>query len=304
MKLKLNHLALAAAMIPLVASAQFSDDKIRIGVLTDMSGPFADFAGNGSVEAAKMAVEKLGGKIAGKPVEVVFADHQNKVDVGAGIARKWFEIEGVDVILEVPQTTVAMAVSDLAKERGKAAIFSSAATSTLSGTKCTPNTIMWTWDSWSYANNTSRRIVKNGGDAWFLLTVDYAFGQALDKDIRQAVNAAGGKVVGSVKHPLNSMDMASFVLQAQSSKAKIIGLANGGADNARSIKQGVEFGLTKRQQFAGMMTNLPDIRSLGLETAKGMYLSTVFYWDRDQNTRAFAKELASDEKTIGVQRTV
>lgn len=299
MKFKFKHMALAAAMIPLLASAQISDDKIKIGVLTDMSGVFADFSGNGSVEAAKMAVEKLGGKIAGKPVEVVFADHQNKVDVGASIARKWYDSEGVDLILDVPQTAIALAVADLAKERGKAAIFSSAATSTLSGSKCTPNSIMWTWDSWSYANNTSKRIVKNGGDTWFLLVTDYAFGYALENDIKQAVSAAGGKVVGSVRHPLNTQDFSSFLLQAQASKAKIIGLANGGADNANSIKQGVEFGLTKGgQQFAGMMTNLPDIRALGLQVAQGMFLSTVFYWDHDDATRAFAKELASRNKGL------
>lgn len=299
MKRKLGWLALVSALFPLAATAQISDDKIRIGVLTDMSGVFADFSGNGSVEAAKMAVEKLGGKIAGKQVEIVFADHQNKADVGATIARRWFDTEGVDVIVDVPQTAVALAVIELAQARGKAAIFSSAATSDLTGSKCTPNHVMWTWDSWSYANNTGKLIVKNGGDTWFQLVSDYAFGHALERDLNQVVEASGGKIVGRVRHPLNTPDFSSFLLQAQASKAKIIGLANGGADTANAIRQAVEFGLTRSgQQLAGMMMTLPDVRSLGLEQAQGMYLSTVFYWDHNDATRAFAKELASRNKGI------
>ncbi len=292
-------LALAAALLPLSAAAQISDGTIRIGVLTDMSGLYADFSGNGSVEAARMAIEKLGGKIAGKPVEIVFADHQNKVDVGATIARRWFDTEGVDLILDVPQTAIALAVADLARTRGKAAIFSSAASSDLTGEKCTPNHIMWSMDTWSYANNTGRLITKNGGDTWFLLTTDYTFGHVLSKNLRGVVEAAGGKIVGEVRHPLNNQDFASFLLQAQASKAKIIGLANAGADTANAIKQAVQFGLSGHgQQLAGIMMTLPDIRALGLEQTQGMYLSTTFYWDRTDATRAFAKELASRNKGL------
>lgn len=299
MKSKLTRMACSAALLPAVAMAQISDNTIKIGVLTDMSGVFADFSGNGSVEAAKMAVEKLGGKIAGKPVEVVFADHQNKVDVGATIARRWFERDGIDVIMDVPHTAIALAVVELAKTYNKAALFSSTATAALTGVNCSPNHIMWTWDSWAYTNNMGKQIVKAGGDTWFILTADYAFGHALERDVENVINASGGKVLGKVRHPLGTQDFSAFLVQAQASKAKVLGLANGGADTANAIKQAIEFGMTQSgTQMAGLVMNLPDVRALGLERAQGMYVNSVFYWDRNDQTRAFAKEISARNKGI------
>jgi len=299
MKHAIAQVALAATLLPLAAAAQISDDKIRIGVLTDMSGLYADFSGNGSVEAARMAVEALNGTIAGKPVEVVYADHQNRVDIGSAIARKWFDTDGVDLILDVPHSAIALAVAELAQTRNKAVIFSSAATADLTGRKCSPNHVAWVWDTWVAANNTARLITQNGGDSWFLLTTDYTFGRMLAQDVRNVVDANGGKVVGEVRHPLNNQDFASFLLQAQASKAKIIGLANAGADTANAIKQAAQFGIgTGDQQIAGMMITLPDVRALGLERAQNMYLSTTFYWDLNDETRAFTKALAARNKGI------
>ena len=295
MTLKLKHLVLASALVPLLANAQFSDNKIKIGVLTDMSGIFADFSGSGSVESAKMAVEKLGGKIAGMPVEVVFADHQNKVDVGATIARKWFDSEGVDLIMDLPQSAVALAVADLAKTKGKAVIFASAASSILTGKNCTPNTVMWGWDSWAHATNTAREVVKHGGDTWFSLMADYAYGRALADDVGNAVKSAGGKMVGGVFYPFDTQDFSSFLLTVSASKAKVIALS-GGSD-ATIIKQAIEFGLTRGgQQFAGTVQPISNIRAMGLDVAQGMYLSTAFYWDLNDATRAFAKGLSARNK--------
>jgi len=299
MKHAIAQVALAATLLPLATAAQISDDKIRIGVLTDISGLYADFSGNGSVEAARMAVEALSGTIAGKPVEVVYADHQNRVDIGSAIARKWFDTDGVDLILDVPHSAIALAVAELAQARNKAVIFSSAATADLTGRKCSPNHVAWVWDTWVAANNTARLITQNGGDSWFLLTTDYTFGRMLAQDVRNVVDANGGKVVGEVRHPLNNQDFASFLLQAQASKAKIIGLANAGADTANAIKQAAQFGIgTGDQQIAGMMITLPDVRALGLERAQNMYLSTTFYWDLNDETRAFTKALAARNKGI------
>lgn len=291
--------ALAVGISPIFAFAQFSDEKIKIGILTDMSSIYADFSGQGSVEAAKMAVESLGGTIAGRPVEVVFADHQNKVDVGLTIARKWFDADGVDLIMDVPQSAVAIAVSDLAHERGKAVIFSAAGTSALTGKKCTPNTISWTLDTWSYSTNTAKKAVEHGGDSWFILSVDYELGAALSKDITAAVETSGGKIVGAVRHPINTQDFSSFLLQAQASKAKVIALANAGADTMNSIKQSSEFGIIQGgQNLAGIFTNLPNVKALGLEAAQGMYLSTTWYWDLNDETRKFAKEIAGRNNGI------
>jgi len=299
MKHTISRLALAVALLPLVAAAQISDDKIRIGVLTDMSGLYADFSGNGSVQAAQMAVQALGNTIAGKPVEVVYADHQNRVDIGSAIARKWFDTDGVDLILDVPHSAIALAVAELARERNKAVIFSSAATADLTGRKCSPNHVAWVWDTWVAANNTARLITQNGGDSWFLLTTDYTFGRMLAQDVRNVVEANGGQVVGEVRHPLNNQDFASFLLQAQASNAKIIGLANAGADTANAIKQAAQFGIgAGSQQIAGMMITLPDVRALGLERAQNMYLSTTFYWDSNDDTRAFTQALAARNKGI------
>ncbi|WP_255507609.1 ABC transporter substrate-binding protein [Ottowia flava] len=293
-------MALSAACLAAGAQAQISDDKIKIGVLTDMSGIFSDFSGRGSVEAAKMAVEKLGGKIAGKPVEVVFADHQNKPDVGLAIARKWFDTEGVDAIVDIPQTAIALAVVNLAVERNKAVLLSSAASSDLSGSKCTPNHVMWTHDSWAYTNTVGRQMVKEGGDTWFVLAADYVFGKVLTNDLTSAVNKAGGKMVGTVAHPVGTNDFSSFLLQAQSSKAKVIALGNSGADAANAVKQATEFGLTQggKQRLAGLFMTLPDIHSLGTKLTQGMYLSTTFYWDKNDSTRAFTKQISARNKGI------
>ncbi|MFD1710228.1 ABC transporter substrate-binding protein [Ottowia sp. GY511] len=300
MKLSPSLLALSAACLAAGAQAQISDDKIKIGVLTDMSGIFSDFSGRGSVEAAKMAVEKLGGKIAGKPVEVVFADHQNKPDVGLAIARKWFDTEGVDAIVDIPQTAIALAVVNLAVERNKAVLLSSAASSDLSGSKCTPNHVMWTHDSWAYTNTVGRQMVKEGGDTWFVLAADYVFGKVLTNDLTSAVNKAGGKMVGTVAHPVGTNDFSSFLLQAQSSKAKVIALGNSGADAANAVKQATEFGLTQggKQRLAGLFMTLPDIHSLGTKLTQGMYLSTTFYWDKNDSTRAFTKQISARNKGI------
>ncbi|MEI7785537.1 MAG: ABC transporter substrate-binding protein, partial [Betaproteobacteria bacterium] len=222
------------------ALAQISDNKIKVGVLTDMSSLYSDVSGPGSVEAAKMAIEKLGGKIAGVPVELVFADHQNKADVGANIARRWYENEGVDVILDVPNSAVALAVNQIAKERGKALLISGAASSALTGAQCSRTLVQWTYDTYALANVTGRAIVEGGGKNWYFLTADYAFGQALQADVTKVVEARGGKVIGSTKHPLNSLDFSSFLLQAQASKAQVVGFANAGGDTANSLKQAAE----------------------------------------------------------------
>jgi branched-chain amino acid transport system substrate-binding protein len=274
-----------------------ADNKIVIGVLSDMSGLYSDLAGPGSVVAAQMAVDEVGGKVAGMPIEVVSADHQNKPDIGSNIAREWFDTKGVDVIVDVPTSSVALAVSEVAKTKNKVFLPSGAGTSDLTGKACSPNTIHWAYDTWALANAAGREIVKNGGDTWFFLTADYAFGAALERDVTKVVETSGGKVIGAIKHPLNAADFSSFLLQAQSSKAKIIGLANAGGDTINSIKQAAEFGIVaKGQKMAGLLVFITDVNALGLPTAQGTILSESFYWDRDDNTRAFAKKFAAKHK--------
>jgi branched-chain amino acid transport system substrate-binding protein len=280
-----------------VARAAITDGVIKIGVLNDQSGLYADLSGQGSVLAAKMAVEELGGKVAGAPVEVIFADHQNKPDVGSSIARQWIDVDKVDVIVDVPTSSVALAVNDIVKEKNKVFLVSGAATSDLTGKSCSPNTIHWTYDTWSLANGTGKYVVKSGGDTWFFLTADYAFGAALERDTTAVVKANGGKVLGSVKHPLNASDFSSFLLQAQSSKAKIIGLANAGGDTINSIKGASEFGIVKGgQKLAGLLVFITDVHALGLQTAQGLQLTESFYWDRDDKTRAWSKKFADRNK--------
>jgi branched-chain amino acid transport system substrate-binding protein len=271
--------------------------KITIGVLTDMSGLYADLAGQGSVIAAQMAVDEMGGKAGGMAVEVVSADHQNKADIGSNIAREWYDTKGVDVIVDVPTSSVALAVSELTKEKNKVFLGSGPGSSDLTGKACSPNTIHWTYDTWALANATGREVVKSGGDTWFFLAADYAFGAALERDVTKVVTESGGKVLGSVKHPLNASDFSSFLLQAQGSKAKIIGLANAGGDTINAIKQASEFGIvSKGQKMAGLLVFITDIKALGLETANGLILSESFYWDRDDATREFAKKFAAKHK--------
>src|SRR5215467_12233099 len=279
------------------AQAQMSDNVIKIGVLNDQSGLYADLSGQGSVVAAKMAIEDFGGKVEGTPVEVIFADHQNKPDVGSNIARQWLDVEKVDVIVDTPTSSVALAVSDVVRQKNKVFLVSGAASSDLTGKACSPNTVHWTYDTWSLANGTGKYTVKAGGDSWFFLTADYAFGMALERDVTAVVKENGGKVLGSVKHPLNASDFSSYMLQAQASKAKIIGLANAGGDTINSIKAAAEFGIVKGgQKLAGLLVFINDVHALGLKTAQGLTLTESFYWDRDDKTRAWSKRFADRHK--------
>src|SRR5436305_2904012 len=290
----MKRLALFALLaLPLAARADFNDNVIKIGVLNDQSGLYADLAGQGSVAAAKMAVEEMGGKIGDTPIEVIFADHQNKPDIGSNIARQWYDVDHVDAIVDVPTSSVALAVSQITREKNKVFLGSSPGTSDLTGKACSPNTIHWTYDTYALAHTTGSAEVQAGGDTWFFLTADYAFGQALERDTTSVVIASGGKVLGSVKHPLNTTDFSSFLLQAQSSKAKVIGLANAGGDTINSIKAASEFGIVKGgQRLAGLLVFVTDVHALGLQTAQGLLLSESFYWDRDDKTRAWSKKFA------------
>ncbi|HXX82769.1 MAG TPA: ABC transporter substrate-binding protein [Casimicrobiaceae bacterium] len=279
--------------------AQISDGIVKIGVLSDMSGLYKDIGGPGSVLAARMAVEDSGIEKRGYKVEIVSADHQNKPDVGSQIARQWYDADKVDVIVDVPTSSVALAVSDITREKGKAFLVSGAAASDLTGKACSPNTVHWTYDTWMLANGTGGAIVKTGGDTWFFLTADYAFGLALERDTEAVVLKSGGKVLGKVRHPLSTQDFSSFLLQAQASKAKIIGLANAGGDTINSIKQAAEFGITKGgQNLAGLLVFVSDVHSLGLQTAQGLILTETFYWDMNDQTRAFAKRFAAQNKNM------
>jgi branched-chain amino acid transport system substrate-binding protein len=295
MKRKLSALLVAGALAaiaaaPGAANAQVSDGVVKIGVLNDMSGLYADLGGPGSVLAARMAVEDFGAAGKGMKVEIISADHQNKPDVGSSIARQWFDTDKVDVIVDVPTSSVALAVNQVAKEKKKAMLNSGAASSDLTGKDCSPNTVHWTYDTWMLANGTGSAIVKTGGDSWYFLTADYAFGHALERDTEAVVKAGGGKVVGKVRHPLNTQDFSSFLLQAQASKAKIVGLANAGGDTINSIKQASEFGITKSgQNLAGLLVFLSDIHGLGLPIAQGLILTETFYWDLNDSTRAWTK---------------
>jgi branched-chain amino acid transport system substrate-binding protein len=241
-----------------------------------------------------MAVDELGGSVAGMPVEIVSADHQNKPDVGSNVAREWYDTKNVDAIVDVPTSSVALAVSAVTRDKNKVLLASGAGSSDLTGKACSPNTVHWAYDTWALANATGREVVKTGGDTWFFLTVDYAFGAALERDVTKVVEQSGGKVLGGVKHPLNAPDFSSFLLQAQSSKAKVIGLANAGGDTINSIKQAAEFGIvSKGQTLAGLLVFITDIHALGLATAHGLKLSESFYWDRDDKTRAWSEKFAA-----------
>ena len=296
-------IAAAATLAAGAANAQISDNVVKIGVLTDMSSLYADIGGPGSVVAANMAVEDSGVTKDGIKVEVVGADHQNKPDVGASIARQWFDVDKVDVILDVPNSGVALAVNQVAREKNKVFVNSGAASSDLTGKQCSPNTVHWTYDTWMLANGTGSAIVKQGGDTWFFLTADYAFGHALERDTEAVVVKNGGKVLGKVRHPLNTQDFSSFLLQAQASKAKIIGLANAGGDTINSIKQASEFGINQGgQSLAGLLVFISDVHSLGLKTAQGLTFTEAWYWDTNDQTRAWAKKFA--EKNGGKYPTM
>jgi branched-chain amino acid transport system substrate-binding protein len=298
-KRSLVGVAVAAALLVGTAQAQVSDGVIKIGVLSDMSSLYTDLAGAGSVIAAKMAVEDSGIEKRGYKVEVVSADHQNKPDVGSNVARQWYDVDKVDVIVDTPNSGVALAVNQITKDKGKAFLASGPGTSDLTGKACSPNTIHWAYDTWMLANGTGTAITKGGGDTWFFISADYAFGAALERDTTAAVLRNGGKVIGGVKAPLNTQDFSSFLLQAQSSKAKIIGLANAGGDTTNSIKQAAEFGIVKGgQKLAGLLVFLTDIHALGLPTAQGLTFTETFYWDQNDQTRAFAKRFSALDKGI------
>ncbi len=280
----------AAAAVLLGTAAQAEDISVKLGVLTDMSSLYADDTGPGSVAAAKLGVQDFIPADHGMKVDIVVADHQNKPDVGSNIARQWFDVDHVDAILDVPNSAVALAVSDVAREKNKALLVSGAAISDLTGPKCSPNTVHWTYDTWMLAHSTAGALVKTGGNTWFFLTSDYAFGHALERDATAVVLASGGKVLGGVAHPFNNQDFSSFLLQAQQSKAKIIGLANAGGDTINAIKQGAEFGITAGgQHFAALLFYIADVNALGLKVAKGLVLTETFYWDHNDGTRAWTK---------------
>jgi branched-chain amino acid transport system substrate-binding protein len=297
-------LVLAAVLLAArPAAAEVSDGVVKIGVLNDQSSLYADLTGQGSVLAARMAVEDYGAAAKGLKVEIIFADHQNKADVGSAIARQWYDADKVDVIVDVPNSAVALAVNQVTRDKGKAFLVSGAASSDLTGKACSPNTIHWTYDTWALANGTGNAIVKTGGDTWFFITADYAFGHALERDVEAVVLKNGGKVLGKVRHPLNTADFSSFLLQAQASKAKIIGLANAGGDTTNSIKQAAEFGIVRGgQNLAGLLVFITDVHALGLPTAQGLIFTETFYWDTNDKTRAFGKKFA--DRNRGVHPTM
>jgi branched-chain amino acid transport system substrate-binding protein len=275
------------------ASAQISDDVVKLGVLNDQSAIYSDLSGQGSVVAARMAVEDHGGTAAGKKIEVIFADHQNKPDIGSATASRWYDTERVDAIVDVPVSSVALAVQEVARQRNRIVLFSAAGTSDLTGKACAPGGFHWTFDTVALAKGTASAVTKAGGDTWFFLTADYAFGHTMETDARRYIQEAGGKVLGGVRHPMNTTDYSSFLLQAQGSKAKVLGLANAGGDTINTIKGASEFGLVQGgQKLAGLLLFLTDIHSLGLKTAQGIQLTESFYWDLNDKTRAWSKRFA------------
>jgi branched-chain amino acid transport system substrate-binding protein len=287
----------ALALLAGAASAQYTDGVIKIGVMNDMSGLYADIAGPGSVWAARKAVEDFGAAAKGMKVEILAADHQNKPDIGSNIARQWIDVDKVDAIADVPTSSVGLAVNQIIREKNRVHLNTGSATSDMTNKACSPNTVHWAYDTYMLSNGTGRALVKTGGDTWFFLTADYAFGHALERDTEAVVVANGGKVLGKVRHPFPGQDFSSFLLQAQSSKAKVIALANAGGDTINSIKQAAEFGITKGgQNLAGMLVFVTDVHSLGLPTAQGLVLTESFYWDLNDQTRAWSREFAAAHK--------
>lgn len=286
--------ALAAGLLASAAHADITDATVRIGVLSDMSGTYSDLSGAGSVWAAKKAAEDYAKTNPGLKIEVIAADHQNKADISANTARQWYDVDKVDVIVDLVTSSTALAVNQIAKEKNKVALVSGAASSALTGKSCTANTIHWTYDTYALANGTGAAITKLGGSSWFFLTADYAFGHALEKDTSDVVVKNGGKVLGAVRHPFPAQDFSSFLLQAQSSGAKVIGLANAGADTTNAIKQASEFGIVQGgQSLAGLLVFITDVHALGLKTAQGLIFTEAWYWDANDVNRAFAKEYAA-----------
>jgi branched-chain amino acid transport system substrate-binding protein len=285
-----------------LATSAWAGDKsgtVKIGVLTDMTGVFSDLTGNGSVEAARMAIEKFGGKINGRPVELVFADHQNKADVGLGILRRWYQVDDVDAVFDFANSAVALGAVEITKEFNRVMIPSGVGATDLTGSKCSPNTIHWTWDSYGNANALVKSVMHQGGKKWFFVTVDYAFGHSLEENVTKFVKAAGGTVLGSVRHPLNTSDFSSYLLTAQSSGADVIVLASGGGDLSNAIKQGREFGITSdKYKIVAPQFNLAVVHAAGLDATQGLLAAGSMNWTKDETTRAFATELAKRNKGI------
>jgi branched-chain amino acid transport system substrate-binding protein len=281
------------------ADAQISDNVVKVGVLTDLSGPAATPTGTGSVVAAQMAADDFGGSVAGKPIVIVSADHQIKPDVGSAIARRWYDVEQVDVIVDVPVSAVGLAVQNVAKEKKKMLIVHSTGTADFHGKFCSPYTMQWVFDTRALAVGTAQEVVKRGGDTWFFLTADYAFGHSLEQQASEVIRANGGKVLGAVRHPFATPDLSSFILQAQTSKAKIIGIASGPPDNTNAIKLAGEFGVFQGgQQLAGLLVVITDIHALGLQAAQGLILTTSFYWDMDEKTREWSKRFFAKQNRM------
>ncbi len=278
-----------AALTGPAGAQSISDDVVKIGVLTDMSSLYADATGKGSVAAVQMAVADYGGKVKGKPVEVVYADHQNKPDVGVSIARNWYDNEKVDAIFDVPTSSVALPISALTREKNKININSGGGSSDITGPACSPNTVHWTYDTYALSNVAGKAMVKAGEDTWFFVTADYAFGQALERDAAAVVTGNGGKVLGDVRAPLNTSDFSSFLLQAQASKAKVIGLANAGGDTTNALKQAAEFGIMPGQKMIALLMEITDVHAMGVKATQGLIVTDAFYWDRDDGSRAFSK---------------
>ncbi len=298
---KMKHIALAAILLgsgAALAQGKISGDIVKIGVLTDMSGLYSDIGGQGSVLAAKMAVEDFGGKVKGKKIEVVAADHQNKADVASSKVREWIDRQGVDMVTDALNSAVALATAKVVAEKKRVLIDTGAASTRLTNEECTPYTIHHTYDTYALASGTGKAVVKQGGDTWFFLTADYAFGHSLEKDTSDVVKAAGGKVLGVVRHPLSASDFSSFLLQAQASKAKIVGLANAGGDTINSIKGANEFGLTKNQTLVGLLVFVTDVHSLGLQATQGMYVTESWYWDLNDDTRKWSKRFFAKTKKM------
>jgi branched-chain amino acid transport system substrate-binding protein len=292
MKLLTTAFAAGVALAALsgTASAQISDDVVKLGVLTDMSSLYADATGKGSLTAVQMAVEDYGGKVKGKPIEVISADHQNKPDVGVSIARNWYDNEKVDAILDVPTSSVALPISALTREKNRININSGGGSSDITGPACSPNTVHYTYDTYALSNVAGKAMVKRGEDTWFFVTADYAFGMALERDAANVVKENGGKVLGDVRAPLNSSDFSSYLLQAQASKAKVIGLANAGGDTQNALKQASEFGITQAgQKMIALLMEITDTHSLGIKATQGLIVTDGFYWDMNDETRAFSK---------------
>jgi branched-chain amino acid transport system substrate-binding protein len=297
MQLNRNLLALAAVIISPAAFAQYTDGVVKIGVLTDMSSVYADVTGPGSVTAAKLAVEDFGGAAKRMKIEIISADHQNRPDIGASIANSWFDVEKVDVIVDVPNSGVALAVSEIARQKNKLFLASGPGTAELTGAKCNANTIHWTYDTWNLANTTGKAIFQAGGNTWFFLTADYTFGYALEGDTTAVVEANGGRVLGKVRHPLNSNDFSSFLLQAQASRAKVIGLANAGGDTINAIKQAGEFGITKGgQTLAGLLFVAPLVSAIGLPLAQGLVFTETWYWDMNDTNRNWTRRWQVEQR--------